>query len=415
MHCSDGSPLPEKRVSAFCRRASGPDARSSPPPRAAFDASVDRPSLRRYSSRRLIACGVGIPLCLQGGRREGTKKRKRDSGLSPPTPTAAHMLAGLGGGGGAARGGTRGAPALQHSGAVGARRAALCLARCAHATPPRTPALRHANSSSSSSAGGGAAHGNGGGASSNIVPLPQGGAQDAAPGGPRPHPTAAHAAACCPSTATAPGQSGPGSVGHAEGQPDSSSMADIDPESTRPPPDQASSNGSGGSKAGRQHPRPWLDEPPLEAVEAVGAEESAMLPDIPTGLAEHFMLEYELGTGEYGIVYVGRSLRTGQRHAVKVVPKARQGRSLAENLERIALEIQIWRACQRSAYVISCDGVFQDADNVYLVQELCPGGDISVAMHGGGLSEHQAAEIMLAVLDVIAICHANDYVFGDIK
>jgi len=192
-------------------------------------------------------------------------------------------------------------------------------------------------------------------------------------------------------------------------------MADIDPESTRPPPDQASSNGSGGSKAGRQHPRPWLDEPPLEAVEAVGAEESAMLPDIPTGLAEHFMLEYELGTGEYGIVYVGRSLRTGQRHAVKVVPKARQGRSLAENLERIALEIQIWRACQRSAYVISCDGVFQDADNVYLVQELCPGGDISVAMHGGGLSEHQAAEIMLAVLDVIAICHANDYVFGDIK
>lgn len=45
-----------------------------------------------------------------------------------------------------------------------------------------------------------------------------------------------------------------------------------------------------------------------------------------------------------------------------------------------APQINIWRMSQISEFVIRCDGVFQDHDHVYMVQELCSGGDIRAAL-----------------------------------
>jgi len=136
----------------------------------------------------------------------------------------------------------------------------------------------------------------------------------------------------------------------------------------------------------------------------------------PSDFDKQFSLEHVLGSGEYGCVWLAtkRGCPT-ERYAVKVMPKTRHDRTPSEHFTYMRREVAVWSICQRSQYVCKFYGAFQDEERVYLVQELCTGGDLRNLIKDGPLTERETACVMRAALDVIATCHSHNLSYGDVK
>lgn len=61
------------------------------------------------------------------------------------------------------------------------------------------------------------------------------------------------------------------------------------------------------------------------------------------------------------------------------------------------------------------EGLYEDEDNAYLVQELCDGTIKGLLEARGVLGEAEAATLMRGVLDVLFECHQRDMCYGDVK
>lgn len=60
--------------------------------------------------------------------------------------------------------------------------------------------------------------------------------------------------------------------------------------------------------------------------------------------------------------------------------------------------------------------VFEDEKDLYLVMELCTGGELfDRIIKSGHFSERYAASIMKQILSAVAYCHANDVMHRDLK
>ena len=77
-----------------------------------------------------------------------------------------------------------------------------------------------------------------------------------------------------------------------------------------------------------------------------------------------------LGTGAYGIVSRVKHKETGQIRAVKKVAKKK-----IKNMERFQQEITILQLLDHPN-VLKLYEYFEDAKNVYLITELCSGGEL---------------------------------------
>jgi serine/threonine protein kinase len=61
-------------------------------------------------------------------------------------------------------------------------------------------------------------------------------------------------------------------------------------------------------------------------------------------------------------------------------------------------------------------GAYEDANNIFIVQELLTGGDLQGLLDAQGtLSEADTAAAMRGVLTALAACHAADVCYGDVK
>ena len=82
----------------------------------------------------------------------------------------------------------------------------------------------------------------------------------------------------------------------------------------------------------------------------------------------------ELGKGSYGRVLECKDRRSGAKYAVKVMEKL-QIRD-AESIEDIDREVQLLKLVAGHPNLISLLGAYEDHEYVYLVMELCEGGDL---------------------------------------
>lgn len=164
-----------------------------------------------------------------------------------------------------------------------------------------------------------------------------------------------------------------------------------------------------------------------------------------TNFFGHFTLGAEVGRGSFGVVHVAVD-QTGREYAVKVLSKRPGGspsssctctgngvmptldaavaedrpadvKPILEHLEGIEREVSAWASVQGSQFVARIEGLYEDAENAYLVQELCTGGTIKALMeeHNGPLSEVEAAFIMRGVLDMLVEAHQQGICYGDVK
>lgn len=78
----------------------------------------------------------------------------------------------------------------------------------------------------------------------------------------------------------------------------------------------------------------------------------------------------ELGKGSYGRVQLGKLKGTNLKRAIKIIEKAK-----VSNVERFKLEVEIMMKLDHPNILRLID-YFEDKKNVYLVLELCTGGEL---------------------------------------
>lgn len=169
--------------------------------------------------------------------------------------------------------------------------------------------------------------------------------------------------------------------------------------------------------------RPQRTPLSASAVSSTLAErESTAAPvEVPElGLSRDFGAKYELmqpiGRGTFKTTHLASERSSNTRVAVSVLAKERAGVTVEHNLQMIQQEIDITRSMQGVPGVIRMHGVYEDDKNVYIVTELCQGGDLEqyLRVHGA-MAEGDAVVVLHDILHVLAECNRQKVCYADVK
>ncbi|CAL5071728.1 unnamed protein product [Urochloa decumbens] len=126
----------------------------------------------------------------------------------------------------------------------------------------------------------------------------------------------------------------------------------------------------------------------------------------------------EVGRGHFGYTCaatVKKGARKGESVAVKVIPKAKMTTSIA--IEDVRREVKILKALAGNKNLVQFYDAYEDNENVYIVMELCEGGELldRILSRGGKYSEDDAKAVLVQILNVVAFCHIQGVVHRDLK
>ncbi|KAI3665719.1 hypothetical protein L6452_44349 [Arctium lappa] len=163
-------------------------------------------------------------------------------------------------------------------------------------------------------------------------------------------------------------------------------------------------------------------EPNTAAIPEVNEAEKNSGLDKSFGFSKNFGNKYELGE-EVGRGHFGNTCKAkfkkgefkGQEVAVKVIPKSKMTTAIA--IEDVRREVKILRALTGHDNLVKFYDAYEDHDNVYVVMELCEGGELldRILSRGGKYTEDDAKVVLIQILNVVAFCHLQGVVHRDLK
>lgn len=122
----------------------------------------------------------------------------------------------------------------------------------------------------------------------------------------------------------------------------------------------------------------------------------------------------QLGQGGFGTVCVATHKASKAKFACKTISKAKLEDAQALLSFRIEAEIHLHLAGHKNIVnIIDC---FEDAKNIYLIEELCTGGTLlDKLIKNGRFTEQEAAEYIQTILTLVDYCHRLGICHRDIK
>ncbi|XP_077998709.1 serine/threonine-protein kinase PLK4-like [Glandiceps talaboti] len=128
---------------------------------------------------------------------------------------------------------------------------------------------------------------------------------------------------------------------------------------------------------------------------------------------EEYQVLNLLGKGGFACVYRGRSLKTGQEVAIKMIDKKMM--HATGMVSRVRNEVEIHYQLKHPA-ILELYSCFEDADYVYLVLDMCHNGELNRYMktHNKGLSEEKACHFLKQIVLGLLYLHSHGILHRDL-
>ncbi|XP_038882543.1 calcium-dependent protein kinase 28-like [Benincasa hispida] len=131
---------------------------------------------------------------------------------------------------------------------------------------------------------------------------------------------------------------------------------------------------------------------------------------------ERYTIGKLLGHGQFGYTYVAIDKANGDRVAVKKIEKNKMILPIA--VEDVKREVRILQELTGHENVVQFHNAFEDDSYVYIVMELCEGGELLdriLSKKDSRYTEKDAAVVVRQMLKVAAECHLHGLVHRDMK
>ncbi|KAI5658094.1 hypothetical protein M9H77_26887 [Catharanthus roseus] len=129
---------------------------------------------------------------------------------------------------------------------------------------------------------------------------------------------------------------------------------------------------------------------------------------------EKYTFGKELGRGEFGITYQCTDKGTGENVACKKISKSKLRTEI--DVEDVRREVEIMRRLPRHPNIVSYKAVYEDKDAIYLVMELCEGGELfDRIVARGHFTEKDAVLVTKTIMEVVMVCHKHGVIHRDLK
>ncbi|KAL7158970.1 hypothetical protein ABFS83_02G178700 [Erythranthe nasuta] len=193
-----------------------------------------------------------------------------------------------------------------------------------------------------------------------------------------------------------------------------------------PPPSPAKHIRASLRKLGQRKKTPREGPIPEDAAAAVEEEAEQQQQhhalDKNFGYNKNFGAKYELGKevgrGHFGHTCYAKG-RKGELKdmplAVKIISKAKMSTAIA--IEDVRREVKILKALAGHKHLVRFYDACEDANNAYIIMELCEGGELldKILSKGGRYMEDEAKLIVVQILSVVSFCHLQGVVHRDLK
>eukprot|EP00928_Gymnodinium_smaydae_P013440 TRINITY_DN148_c1_g1_i1.p1 TRINITY_DN148_c1_g1~~TRINITY_DN148_c1_g1_i1.p1 ORF type:complete len:491 (+),score=134.24 TRINITY_DN148_c1_g1_i1:120-1592(+) len=142
-----------------------------------------------------------------------------------------------------------------------------------------------------------------------------------------------------------------------------------------------------------------------------GLGRANFIADNPGRIEQFYKLDRKkLGEGSFGSVCKATEKNSTKSFAVKSIPKKR-----VDKPEKLKQEIALMKIMDHP-HIIRLFETFQDAQNVYLVMEVCTGGELfDRIVEVGRFSEKQAAVLMRQIIGAVFYMHQSHVCHRDLK
>ncbi|CAA6669163.1 unnamed protein product [Spirodela intermedia] len=137
------------------------------------------------------------------------------------------------------------------------------------------------------------------------------------------------------------------------------------------------------------------------------------------GFSKNFFAKYELGEevgrGHFGYTSSATAKKENEQPDLTSVVLWQMTTAIA--IEDVRREVKILRALTGHKNLVEFYDACEDEDNVYIVMELCKGGELldRIISRGGKYSEEDAKTVIVQILNVVSFCHLQGVVHRDLK
>ena len=122
----------------------------------------------------------------------------------------------------------------------------------------------------------------------------------------------------------------------------------------------------------------------------------------------------ELGRGEFGVTYECVDIENGEKVACKKITKDKLRTEI--DVDDVRREVEIMRHLPSHPNIVTYKDVYEDKEAVYLVMELCGGGELfDRIVARGHYSERGAAVVAKTMLEIVKVCHNHGVIHRDLK